>query len=89
LFGFTPIHIYRLNMIEGFQSLVSQNLFQFVSILSNPYGLKITEQALRGPMDVGAHWDALRRTLPFYRSITWYLGKLRVYGMMSGWVIKH
>jgi hypothetical protein len=40
-------------------------------------------------MDVGDHWDALHRILRFYRSITLYLGKLRVYGMMSGWVIKH
>jgi hypothetical protein len=33
--------------LKGFQSLVSQNLLQSISILSNPYGLKITEQALR------------------------------------------
>jgi hypothetical protein len=33
--------------LRGFQSLVSQNPLQSVSIPSNPYGLKITEQALR------------------------------------------
>jgi hypothetical protein len=32
--------------LRGFQSLVSQNPLQSVSIPSNPYGLKITEQAL-------------------------------------------
>jgi hypothetical protein len=32
--------------LRGFQSLVSQNLSQSVSIPYNPYGLKITEQAL-------------------------------------------
>jgi hypothetical protein len=32
--------------LKGFQSLVSQNSLQSVSIPSNPYGLKITEQAL-------------------------------------------
>jgi hypothetical protein len=31
----------------GFQSLVSQNPFQSVSISYNPYGLKITEQTLK------------------------------------------
>jgi hypothetical protein len=34
--------------LRGLQSLVSQNPSQSVSIPSNPYGLKITEQALRG-----------------------------------------
>jgi hypothetical protein len=34
--------------LRGFQSLVSQNPSQSVSIPYNPYGLKITEQALRG-----------------------------------------
>jgi hypothetical protein len=33
--------------LRGFQSLISQNLLQSVSIPSNPYGLKITEQTLR------------------------------------------
>jgi hypothetical protein len=33
--------------LRGFQSLVSQNISQPVSISSNPYGLKITEQALK------------------------------------------
>jgi hypothetical protein len=32
--------------LRGFQSLVSQNPLQSISIPSNPYGLKITEQAL-------------------------------------------
>jgi hypothetical protein len=32
--------------LRGFQSLVSQNPPQSVSIPFNPYGLKITEQAL-------------------------------------------
>jgi hypothetical protein len=34
--------------LRGFQSPVSQNPLQSISIPSNPYGLKITEQALRG-----------------------------------------
>jgi hypothetical protein len=34
--------------LRGFQSLISQNPLQSVSIPSNLYGLKITEQALRG-----------------------------------------
>jgi hypothetical protein len=38
---------YGLRGIEGFQSLASQNPSQSVSIPSNPYELKITEQALR------------------------------------------
>jgi hypothetical protein len=33
--------------LRGFQSLASQNPSQSVSIPFNPYGLKITEQALR------------------------------------------
>jgi hypothetical protein len=33
--------------LRGVQSLVSQNLSQSVSIPSNPYGLKITEQAVK------------------------------------------
>jgi hypothetical protein len=33
--------------LRGFQSLASQNPPQSISIPSNPYGLKITEQALR------------------------------------------
>jgi hypothetical protein len=41
-----------VHFLRGFQSLVSQNLSQSVSIPSNPYGLKITEQALRGLL----HW---------------------------------
>jgi hypothetical protein len=35
-----------LGGLRGFQSLISQNLSQSVSIPSNPYRLKITEQAL-------------------------------------------
>jgi hypothetical protein len=34
--------------LRGFQSLASQNPSQSISIPSNPYGLKITEQALKG-----------------------------------------
>jgi hypothetical protein len=34
--------------LRGFQSQISQNPLQSVSIPSNPYGLKITEQALKG-----------------------------------------
>jgi hypothetical protein len=34
--------------LRGFKSLVSQNPLQSISIPSNPYGLKITEQALDG-----------------------------------------
>jgi hypothetical protein len=34
--------------LRGFQSPVSQNSLQSVSIPSNPYGLKITKQALKG-----------------------------------------
>jgi hypothetical protein len=34
--------------LRVFQSLVSQNLSQSVSIPFNPYGLKITEQVLKG-----------------------------------------
>jgi hypothetical protein len=37
-----------LRGLRGFQSLVSQNPSQSVSIPYNPYGLKITEEALRG-----------------------------------------
>jgi hypothetical protein len=47
LFGSTPIHMDR-GGLRGLQSLVSQNPLQSVSIPSNPYGLKITEQALNG-----------------------------------------
>jgi hypothetical protein len=35
-----------IERLRGFQSSVSQNLSQSVSISFNPYGLKITEQAL-------------------------------------------
>jgi hypothetical protein len=39
---------YGLRGIEGFQSPVSQNPLQSISIPFDPYGLKITEQGLRG-----------------------------------------
>jgi hypothetical protein len=41
----TPIHM-DWRGLKGFQSLASQNPSQSISIPSNPYGLKITEQAL-------------------------------------------
>jgi hypothetical protein len=44
LFGSTPIHM-DWGGLRGFQSLVSQNPLQSISIPSNPYGFKITEQA--------------------------------------------
>jgi hypothetical protein len=47
LFGSTLIHM-DWGGLRGFQSLVSQNIFQSVSIPSDPYELKITEQALNG-----------------------------------------
>jgi hypothetical protein len=37
---------YELGGLKGFQSLVSQNIFQSVLISSNLYGLKITKQSL-------------------------------------------
>jgi hypothetical protein len=46
LFGSTPIHM-DWGGLRGFQSQISQNSLQSVSIPSNPYGLKITEQALK------------------------------------------
>jgi hypothetical protein len=52
LFGSTPIRM-DLGGLRGFQSLVSQNSLQSISIPSNPYGLKITEQAIRRSNTLG------------------------------------
>jgi hypothetical protein len=74
-FSLFPLGLVRLYPnpygLRGFQSLVSQNFLKSVSIPFNPYGLKITEQALRrfgsffleyaGELRIFCMWDVDQR----------------------------
>jgi hypothetical protein len=67
--------------LRGFQSLLSQNPLQSISIPSNPYRLKITEQALRSdlirpiqithyffPLDIHSYMKSVLNDLCFGRA---------------------